>query len=189
METKSLKEISKTNSSDLAVVIYYWTTYDPKYVLCAYAELKRRKYAIPESKASRIPEFCAHYKHPDIETFLEVYLKENGFSSYQECYENEIVAEKKIEQAKATINNSILAINPTNIISAGRNIKSVVYVVLVMIVFAVIAVLTVNSSRNLDTIKNTYLFLGVVSLICNIIILFQLHSAGDNLEKSVIEKQ
>jgi uncharacterized membrane protein (GlpM family) len=85
-------------------------------------------------------------------------------------------------------NHSNLMINPSNIISAGRNIKSVVYVVLVMTLFALFAIYITNSSRDLDTIKNAYLFLGAASLICNIIILFQLHSAGDNLENSVYKK-
>jgi hypothetical protein len=95
----------------------------------------------------------------------------------------------EFEKVQKTQNHSNLMINPSNIISAGRNIKGVVYVVLVMTLFAIIAILTANSSRDLDTIKNTYLFLGAASLICNIIILFQLHSAGDNLENSVYKKE
>jgi len=97
-------------------------------------------------------------------------------------------------------------INPTNIIAAGRNIKSAVYVILVMVVFTLIVLLYASKSsesgsftnqtmaqlelwlltENPDTfIKRIYIVLGFVSIMCNIIILFQLHSAGDNLENSV----
>ncbi len=95
----------------------------------------------------------------------------------------------ELEKEQETQNISNLIINPSNIISAGRNIKSVVYVVLVMTLFAIIAILTASNSTNPDTIKNAYLFLGAASLICNIIILLQLHSAGDNLENSVYKKE
>ena len=97
-------------------------------------------------------------------------------------------------------------INPTNIIAAGRNIKSAVYVILVMVVFTLIVLLYSSKSsesgsftnqtmaqlelwlltENPETfIKRIYIVLGFVSIMCNIIILFQLHSAGDNLENSV----
>ena len=81
-------------------------------------------------------------------------------------------------------------INPTNIIAAGRNIKSAVYVILVMVVFTLIVLLVSasNPSENPEEIKSIYIFLGVGSIICNIIILEQLHSAGHNLENSVNKK-
>lgn len=95
----------------------------------------------------------------------------------------------EFESEQKTQNYSHLGINPTKFISAGKNIKSVVYIVLVMNLFAVIAVLTAYISTNVDTIRSAYMLLGGVSLICNIIILFLLHSAGDNFEKSVYKKQ
>jgi hypothetical protein len=177
METKSLKEIVKMNSSDLSSVIFYWTVYDPKYILCAYAELKRRKFEIPASKTTRISEFCLQYNQPDIETFLDVYLKDNGFKNYQEYYASEVTSEKTLK-----IKNEI--IEPSNIIKAGKAIKNVVYTTLFMITIALIAFAILSSSRDTETIKNTYVFIGLLSLVSNFIILFQLYSAGDSLEKS-----
>jgi hypothetical protein len=95
----------------------------------------------------------------------------------------------EFERGQKTRKHSNLIINPTNIISAGKNIKSVVYVVLVMTFFAIIAIVTANTSTDPDTITTAYILLGGASLICNIIILFQLHSAGDNLENSVYNKE
>jgi formate hydrogenlyase subunit 4 len=81
-------------------------------------------------------------------------------------------------------------INPTYIIAAGRNIKSVVYVILVMVVFTLIVLLVsaLNPTENPEEIKGIYILLGVVSIICNLLILELIHSAGHNLENSVNKK-
>ena len=127
---------------------------------------------------------------------LKVHLSEREISTKERQTVNHILSDdfdqiKEIDSLnKQKIHkHSKLIVNPTNIISAGRNIKSVVYVVLAMILFAVGAILTASNSTNPDTIKNAYLFLGATSLVCNIIILFQLHSAGDNLENSFYQKE
>ena len=74
------------------------------------------------------------------------------------------------------------------IIDAGRSIKSVVRLVIIMILLAIIASLTTYFSEDNDTITTIYLLLGIASLICNIIILILLYSAGDNLENSIYKK-
>jgi hypothetical protein len=74
---------------------------------------------------------------------------------------------------------------PIPLSDSCKAIKSVVYVTLIMILSAVFAFMIVSSSKDIDTIKNTYVFMGILSLICNIIILIQLFTAGDNLVKSV----
>ena len=131
---------------------------------------------------------------------LKIHLSERDISTEERQTVNHILSEdfdkelslnkqkNEFEKGQRTHNHSNLIIDPTKIISAGRNIKSVVYVVLVMTLLAIIAILTANSSRDLDTIKNAYFFLGAASLICNPIILILLHSAGDNLENSVYQK-
>jgi len=78
-----------------------------------------------------------------------------------------------------------LVINPINIIVAGKSLKRVVYVVAIMIVCIVIGWIVTSGLKNMDTIKNTYMILGLVGLVCNVIILIQIYSAGDNLENSV----
>ena len=135
---------------------------------------------------------------------LKVHLSERDISNEERQTVNHILSDDfdpikeieslnkqkiELEKGQKRQNHSNLIVNPTNIISAGRNIKSVVYVVLAMTLFAVGAILTASNSTNPDTIKNAYLFLGAASLMCNIIILFQLHSAGDNLENSVYQKE
>lgn len=135
---------------------------------------------------------------------LKVHLSEREISSDERQTVNYLLSDdfdpinelgamnnQQIEIAKGqkTQDHSNLAINPSNIISAGRNIKGVVYLILVMTLCAIIAIVITNITRNLDTIKNAYLFLGAAIIICNLIILFQLHSMGENLVNSVYEKQ
>lgn len=95
----------------------------------------------------------------------------------------------EFEKEQKKQNHSTLIINPTYIIAAGKNLKIMVYFVLLILLFALTAGLVVCSSWKMDTIKNACLLLGAAILICNVMILFQLHSAGDNLENSVIDKE
>ena len=194
MKTRNLKEISRMDSQALTSVLDYWKDYEPTSVLLAYGELKRRDYSIPESLSKKQNQFCEKNSAPNIEDFLNTSMKEIGFNSYEEYFYKEFPEialteaqrkekeEKKKEEKK--LKNNSGAINPSNIVFAGKAIKSVVSVTLLMIVVAVIGILIASSSKDLQTIKNTYAFVGVSSLICNIIILFKLYSAGDNLVKS-----
>ena len=56
-----------------------------------------------------------------------------------------------------------------------------------MIVIGLIEFVIISSSRDMKTIRNTYVFIGLLSLVFNIVILTLLYSAGDNLEKAVRE--
>ena len=182
------------DSLALTSVLDYWKDYDPTSVLLAYGELKRRDYGIPESLSKKQNQFCEKYSAPNIEDFLNTSMKEIGFNSYEEYFYKEFPEralteaqrkekeEKKIEEKELKNNSS--AINPSNIVSAGKALKSVVSVTLLMIVIAVIGIFIAGSSEDLQTIQNTNAFVGVSILLCNIIILFQLYSAGDNLVKS-----
>lgn len=182
-----MKEIILTDSLALTAIIDYWKENNATTVLLAYAELKRRSHSIDTRLTNRLIDFCSANGNTDIESLLFDKIKTYGFNNYIEYYEN-ITEAKNAEQPKSNNYNSKLTINPNNIVSAGRNIKNIVYVVLVMIVFSTLAVLYINSSRDLDNIKISYTLLGVLGLICNIIILLCLHSAGEKLEKSVYEK-
>jgi hypothetical protein len=131
---------------------------------------------------------------------LKVHLSERELSTEERKVIDHILSDdffkeienfnkNKIENGHKRQIQSNLNINPTKIVSAGRNIKNVVYAVLVMTLIVVFATFTAINSKNPETIKNAYLFLGIASLICNIVILFQLHSAGDNLEYSINKKE
>lgn len=90
----------------------------------------------------------------------------------------------------ANENNStnITEINKDKLVGAGKALKNIAYTNMIMITIAVFALPIVSSSRDIETIKNTYIFGGLLYLICSIIILFQFYSAGDNLENSMYKK-
>ena len=181
METRNINEIHRIDSLALTAIIEYWKDYDANSVILAYAELKRRNFPVPERLQKKQIQFCDKNNVANIEDLLNLFLKENQFNSYEEIFEKEIVSIQKEKTLK--IKNAL--IDPSNIISAGKAIKNVVYTALIMIIITVFALLTVGFSRDIEIIKNTYIFIGLLYLICNIIILAQLHSAGDNLENSV----
>jgi len=79
--------------------------------------------------------------------------------------------------------NELHKINVNKIVEAGKALKNVVYAVLIMILSSVIGVLIAISSSQNDKMTFVYVFIGLVSLVCNIIILLQLYSAGESLEK------
>ena len=81
-------------------------------------------------------------------------------------------------------NSSNSSLKKSGINSAGTSLKNIVYAAILLILFTTIGIFISVSSKDPETIKNTYLFLGIVSLICNISILYNLYSAGDHLENS-----
>lgn len=73
-------------------------------------------------------------------------------------------------------------INVDKIIQAGKAIKGIFTAVLALIICLFIGVLIVLNSTDLDTIKSIYIFLGIMSILLNLVILYNIAAAGDNLE-------
>lgn len=105
MEILTLKRISNMDSPALTAVIDYWKDYDPKSVLLSYAELKKRNYPIPERLTKKQNEFCAKNNYNNIDSFLNAYLKENGFNSYEEYFDKEVTLQKKAAAENILINS------------------------------------------------------------------------------------
>ncbi len=72
-------------------------------------------------------------------------------------------------------------INIEKIVQAGKAIKAIFTTVLLLIFCFVIGILVATNSTDSDTIKNTYILIGIMSLILNIVVLYNLYEAGDNL--------
>lgn len=78
-------------------MIDYLKDYDPKTVVLAYAELKKRNYQIPEKLTKKLEQFCSDWVQPDMETFLKVYLSKdekeylngNDDSTLEESFDKE----------------------------------------------------------------------------------------------------
>jgi hypothetical protein len=73
-------------------------------------------------------------------------------------------------------------INIEKIIQAGKAIKAIFTAVLSLIICFIIGFLVATNSTDLDTIKSTYTLIGIVSLLLNFVILYNLYEAGNNLE-------
>lgn len=98
--------------------------------------------------------------------------------------EEEQFAIEKERLKEIAFKSSNSSLNKFGINSAGTALKNIVYAATILILFTTIGIYISVFSSDPQTIKNTYLFLGIVSLICNISILYNLYSAGDHLENS-----
>ena len=106
---------------------------------------------------------------------LKVHLSEREMSTEDRKAVNHILSE---------INSSDNSLEISGINAAGKSLKNIVYTAIILILCATVGIFISVNSSDLETIKNTYIFLGIVSLICNLLILSSLYSAGDHLENS-----
>lgn len=90
MKILTVQQVSSMDSLALTSIIDFWKYNEPKSVLLAYAELKKRNYAISERLSRRQNEFCAKNNYENIDIFLNAYLKENGHNSYEEICDKEL---------------------------------------------------------------------------------------------------
>lgn len=197
MEKRTLTEIIQFESIDLTTLIYNWKECEPNTVVLAYAELKRRKFELDDKLFSRLNEFCKKIKYDNIDLFLTATLNASGYKSYEECYEKGIYSIKKISVernakidigtknlSEIEIDSSNITLKKSDINAAGRSLKSIVYTAIILIVCIAVGIYISFNSKNLETINNTFMFIGIFSLICNIIILNCLYTAGNHLENS-----
>ena len=63
-------------------------------------------------------------------------------------------------------------INIEKIVQAGKAIKAIFTTVLLLIFCFAIGILVATNSTDSDTIKNTYILIGILSLILNIVVLY-----------------
>jgi hypothetical protein len=95
---------------------------------------------------------------------------------------------KKEEETESYRENEIILSNETlsknNINAAGKSLKKIVTIVIVLILCTILGVLISLISKDFEVIVTSYMFLGIASLICYILILNSLYDAGDYLENA-----
>jgi hypothetical protein len=79
--------------------------------------------------------------------------------------------------------NDLDKIDIYKIAAAGKSLKNVVYAVLIMIASSLICVIVAFFLKIDGEMTTIYVIIGIISLVCNIVILGELYSAGDSLEK------
>ena len=125
-------------------------------------------------------------------------LKDLGHAAYWYIKSKENINNS---ESKENINNDIKMANVNsntdaknsliitqNIVYAGKSIKGAVNAILVLTICAIIGVFIIANSRDAEYIKTAYIFLVLISLICNILMLVHLYTAGDKLENSINNK-
>ncbi len=91
MKTKTIDELKKMDSLALTAVIEFWKDYDANTVLLAFGELKKRGEIIPGRLVKPVRTFLDNNAQPSLDAFLDQYLKENGYSSFEELFGKPVV--------------------------------------------------------------------------------------------------
>ncbi|MBP6038727.1 MAG: hypothetical protein KA523_00855 [Flavobacterium sp.] len=178
MKNLKIEELIKYDTPALTSIIEYWKDYETETVLLSFAELNRREYKFNEKLIIFQNEFCNNRNIETIENGLNLFLYSKGYNLYIDYYQESI---KPIQKN----NSKFILTYPEKIQEAGKSLKAIVTTTLFLIVCLVIGFFIIYNAKSIDTLKNTYIFIGIATLILNIIILINLFYAGDSLENSV----
>jgi hypothetical protein len=185
MKTKNIDEIARMDSYALTAIIDYWKEFDTFSVLIAYGELKRRNFNIPVRLIKTMEDFCKINNSLSFDDLLIAYLKEYNCENYDQYFHNKFPKKDIIfDQSDENTENKYI-INTSNIVAAGRGIKSVVYVIIVLISISLFGLVFAAKANDSNSLVGIYLFMGITSFLCNIIILVLVYNVGDKLEHSI----
>ena len=112
-------------------------------------------------------------------------IDNNSDSTYSMNVENIRSAPTKNDELSNSKSNPTNYINHLRIISAGKNIKSIVYISASMFLLSLVFVLLILNSKSIESIKTYNIILSISILLFNILILIKLFNAGDDLENVV----
>ena len=191
MKNLKIEELIKYDTPALTSIIEYWKDYETETVLLSFAELNRREYKLPDNILKKQNLFFNNNNISNLEETLKIYFKEKGVNSYKEYFNNKFPnLNYKIKnnggiRTASNKNIEYIISNPTNISSAGKSLKAIVYSSLILMGCFFIGLLIAFNTNNTKTLRNIYVFIGFASIILNIIILVSLYNAGDSLENSV----
>jgi hypothetical protein len=189
-QAKSINEINRMDNLALTGVINFWKDYTPETIAVAVEELNRRNYRIDEDLQQRINRFISTNQVDNVHEVTLQYLEGTGYSTYIDYYnslfkQNEVVEQTLNEPVKSIQKsrlNQQANINPSKLVSAGRALKKVVWIVVGLLSVSLIFGLIALNSSSFQTITTLYIIIGFLTLIGNIIILYNLFQAGDYLE-------
>jgi len=114
------------------------------------------------------------------------YSNENKIdNTYSKSVKNIKSVPPKNDELSNSKNNPTNYINHLRIISAGKNIKSIVYISVSMFLLSFVLVLLIFNSKSLESLQTYNIILSIIILLFNILILIKLFNAGDDLENVV----
>ena len=114
--------------------------------------------------------------------------KTGSISTFEEIKNNVKEINRQINNSDKINFSGYTMIDPHKIILAGKDIKRAVSFIVLINLFCITGALIISKSRDNELIKNVYILVGSLSFIFNIIVLYKLYSAGENLESSVNNK-
>jgi hypothetical protein len=82
MKKLRISQLVKMKSVDLVKLIENWHKYDPRIVLIANSELKKRDYKTSYSLEKNQNEFSSKFNHTDINEFLAKYLEKDNYTIF-----------------------------------------------------------------------------------------------------------
>lgn len=180
MKNRNQKEISRMDNLALTAILDYWKDYDSMSVLLAYGELQRRDYDL-----GRYTNIMKHLKAelvapkdtPEGDYFDQV----RGLIAEYE--KTKVKKTQRKEKEEKELKDNYRGINPSYIVSAGESLKRVVSVTIYMLVISLVSILITILAAP-QAIQITSIGVSGLNLICSILILSFLYSAGKNLVKS-----
>jgi predicted nucleic-acid-binding Zn-ribbon protein len=97
---RNLAAIKNTDSPALTHVLDYWWEYDSNTVILSYAELRSRKYPIPDNLIKKLSAYLEKNNTVSLEQLLNNLLEKNGYSTYDELLEKSLGKNQKIVDEK-----------------------------------------------------------------------------------------
>jgi hypothetical protein len=179
MKTITPIDLIKMNNEELySIIESYIDDFEINTVIQTLAELNYRGYQPSIFIIEKYEKFLVKNNFDSLETAINNYLFNNGFSTY-------------LDYRKSLIENNIsefVVTNPVQISKAGKPLKKIGTYMVLNICSIIIGLLIVISADDLDTITNTYIFFGLCTLVFNILIIINFYEAGNSLEQSVYFK-
>lgn len=172
MKKYIITQVIEMADAELIQIIDNHFDYTIPSVIFSYAEYKRRNLVGNDITLKNIRKFGnvnLMHDHFDIDISVDKWCKKAGTDSYDELYliltgKKDIPSNKKINPLttpKIEINNIVTAS------AAGRALQIIFAAVLILDLITIIGIVVATSSKDLDTIKYTCIILGIIGLICN----------------------
>jgi len=100
-----------------------------------------------------------------------------------------IEEEKNNNVSGETLENSDKTIMLKNIADAGEAIKLAAIIMIILFILSAIGLLIITNSTSSDAIEGVYTLGGIAFFIGQLVIIYNLYTAGKSLKESVIEKK
>ncbi len=191
MKRYDITQVIEMADAELIQIIDNYVDYTIPSVIFSYAEYKRRNLIGNDITLNNIEKFVnVNLMHDffDINISVEKWCKKEGTDSYDELY---LILTGKKDRPSNKNPLTTPKIEISNIITAGaagRALQIILVAVLILTPITIIGIVVATFSKDIDTIKNTCIILGIIGLICNYGLLHYLNILIKFLNQETDEK-